>query len=442
RPSGGPRPPARAGGARGAQGAGGGGHARPHVAADRGGPGGNPGAHPCGSWRPRAGASGASPSCSSPASASAGCSAAARGPGACQRRGRPGLSGRSANFQTLCRETLEGNKGRFDFRLVSKADVFQHISKEALPADWDSLKPRYQKDTAINAILAQHGGVAIDIHTIMFRGLDDWWEDSIIAKIPAAVFLARHEGISISEECAVATPRAASVGVREPPRGGRGAWGRSARTSRATEGVQFKGFYYTSRAETATWFMMVGTGRMMREAVERQKKKSGNEPAGCTDKEKENELCYGSGMVSWALCKRLPEYCKCYFDEIERCELTTFQDDVTDYDDELYELADPRKSVQSPLQPDEVRPRKERWQPMFSTERSPAEFGSFLERFEAGGMPFITLQAPGEGADKSREELLADTTTFFYQWLCLAGHPDTDQSACGREDNGDDTEDV
>ncbi|CAK0883523.1 unnamed protein product, partial [Prorocentrum cordatum] len=371
------------------EGAGGGGHARPHVAADRGGPGGNPGAHPCGSWRPRAGASGASPSCSSPASASAGCSAAARGPGACQRRGRPGLSGRSANFQTLCRETLEGNKGRFDFRLVSKADVFQHISKEALPADWDSLKPRYQKDTAINAILAQHGGVAIDIHTIMFRGLDDWWEDSIIAK-----------------------------------------------------GVQFKGFYYTSRAETATWFMMVGTGRMMREAVERQKKKSGNEPAGCTDKEKENELCYGSGMVSWALCKRLPEYCKCYFDEIERCELTTFQDDVTDYDDELYELADPRKSVQSPLQPDEVRPRKERWQPMFSTERSPAEFGSFLERFEAGGMPFITLQAPGEGADKSREELLADTTTFFYQWLCLAGHPDTDQSACGREDNGDDTEDV
>ncbi|CAK0883520.1 unnamed protein product, partial [Prorocentrum cordatum] len=373
------------------EGAGGGGHARPHVAADRGGPGGNPGAHPCGSWRPRAGASGASPSCSSPASASAGCSAAARGPGACQRRGRFGCTttARSRITRTLCRETLEGNKGRFDFRLVSKADVFQHISKEALPADWDSLKPRYQKDTAINAILAQHGGVAIDIHTIMFRGLDDWWEDSIIAK-----------------------------------------------------GVQFKGFYYTSRAETATWFMMVGTGRMMREAVERQKKKSGNEPAGCTDKEKENELCYGSGMVSWALCKRLPEYCKCYFDEIERCELTTFQDDVTDYDDELYELADPRKSVQSPLQPDEVRPRKERWQPMFSTERSPAEFGSFLERFEAGGMPFITLQAPGEGADKSREELLADTTTFFYQWLCLAGHPDTDQSACGREDNGDDTEDV
>merc|ERR1740121_3606238 len=88
--------------------------------------------------------------------------------------------GELAPYQQLCKETIEYHKGDFDFKFLnSKDDVLQHVSEEDLPKDWDALKPRYKRDTAINALLARHGGVALDINTIMFYSLNEWWEDHI-----------------------------------------------------------------------------------------------------------------------------------------------------------------------------------------------------------------------------------------------------------------------
>merc|ERR1712203_384809 len=97
------------------------------------------------------------------------------------------------------------------------------------------------KDTAITAVMSHHGGIALDINTVMFRSFDEWWNEDV-------------------EEI----------------------------------GVAFKGFYYKSRAELATWFMMVGRGEgMFRAAVSRQRNMSGNEPAGCLEQDRKAEICYG-----------------------------------------------------------------------------------------------------------------------------------------------------
>jgi hypothetical protein len=123
-------------------------------------------------------------------------------------------------FQQLCKETIEKHKGGFDFKLVNKDDVTQHIEKDDLPTGWEALRPQNKRDAAINALLARNGGVAMDLNSIMFRSLDEMWKEYIEEK-----------------------------------------------------GVAFKGFDYKSRAETATWFMMVGTKgtSIMQTALARQK---------------------------------------------------------------------------------------------------------------------------------------------------------------------------
>lgn len=282
-------------------------------------------------------------------------------------------------YQELCKETIEQHRGDFKFNFLnSKGDVLQHISEEDLPKDWDDLKPRYKRDTAINALLARHGGVALDINTIMFRSFNEWWDHDI-----------------------------------------------------DKNDMAFKGFYYKSRAETATWFMMVGDKgtTIMQTAVERQKNLSGNEPAGCMEKDKEADLCYGSSVVSYALCTYKSEYCKCYKDETEGCELNNIKSKDADA---VYDLPDPRLTVQSELAKDKL-PKEDLWEPMSSTLQEDANsrtegWANFMRRFD-DEVPFITLQAPTsrieEMASKSRADLLnVDSAgdTYFYMWLCLAKH--------------------
>jgi len=288
-------------------------------------------------------------------------------------------------FQQLCKETIEvhtGEKSEFEFKLLNKDDVTQHISKEDLPTGWDTLKPRYKRDAAINALLARNGGVALDLNTVMFRQLDSMWKEHIEDK-----------------------------------------------------GVAFKGFYYKSRAETATWFMMVGTEGtgIMQTALARQKKLSGDEPEGCMNGDKEAEICYGSSVVSYALCAYESKYCICYKEQTDGCELLKVQSKEADI---KIDLTDPRKSVQSDIVPDKI-PKVDRWQPMASTEveKYAEEFANFKVLFNGEELPFISMQAPtsqtGELAGKSRAELLGDSSSFFYQWLCLAKHPNTDEDSCG-----------
>jgi len=290
--------------------------------------------------------------------------------------------GELSPYQQLCRETIEQHKGGFDFKLLSKDDVTQHISKDDLPKDWESLKPRYKRDAAINALLARHGGVALDINTIMFRSFDEWWDQDVRG----------HD-------------------------------------------VAFRGFHYRSRAETATWFMMVGDKgtSMMQTAVERQKNMSGNDPAGCMEKDRDAELCYGSSVVSYALCTYRSVYCRCYEDEVEGCELLKIKSKDADV---LYDLTDPRNTVQSELKKDKI-PKEDKWQPMDSTDEEgeeEEEFANFKTRFN-DELLFISLQAPTSRTDQmagmTRVELLAAESTFFYKWLCLAKHTATDEAVCG-----------
>jgi len=289
-------------------------------------------------------------------------------------------------YQQLCKETIKKHKGDFDFRLLNKDTVTQHISMEDLPKDWNDLKPQYKRDAAINALLARHGGVALDINTILFRSLEHWWDEDI-------------EG----------------------------------------HGVAFKGFYYKSRAETASWFMMVGdngTG-IMQMAMERQKNMSGNEPANCMEKDKEDDLCYGSSVVSYVLCAYKSEYCTCYKGETEGCEILKVKSNDADV---KYDLSDPRQSVQSPLEQDMI-PKVDEWQPLAQITDIDMEehFANFKMRFERDELAFVTIQAPGsrtyEMDGKSRDDLLKGpgaSTSFFYQWLCLAAHPGTEEELCAQ----------
>lgn len=292
--------------------------------------------------------------------------------------------GELAAYQQLCVETIEKHKGILDFKLLNKENVFQYINRSDLPTDWETLKPKYKKDTAITAVMSHHGGIALDINTIMFRSFDEWWNEDV-------------------EEI----------------------------------GVAFKGFYYKSRAELATWFMMVGRGEgMFRAAVLRQKNMSGNEPAGCLEQDRKAEICYGSSVLAYGLCKYNSEYCRCYKGATAGCDLLR----VESHDSAgLYELADPRNSVQSPLEPNKL-PKQEKWQPTASIDDPSAaeEFAKFKVKFNGEELPFISLQAPTSRtediANKSRKELLKGpnaNSTFFYQWLCLAKHPETSEDACG-----------
>jgi len=288
--------------------------------------------------------------------------------------------GELSPFQQLCKETIEQHKGSFDFKLLNQGDVKEYITEGDLPTGWETLKnPVYKRDAAINALLARNGGVALDLHTVMFRSLDSWWED-------------------IEEK-----------------------------------GVAFKGFYYKSRAETATWFMMVGTEgtSLMQTALARQKKLSGDEPNGCMEKDKEHSLCYGSSMVSYALCAYESEYCKCYMDETSGCELLNMKSKEAEVE---IDMTDPRKTVQAGIEVNK-QPKADKWQPMASIEdeSNEEEFANFKVRFNGEELPFITMQAPTAHIDdgKSRKELLADSTSFFYQWLCLAKHADTNEDSCG-----------
>merc|ERR1712228_541401 len=149
-------------------------------------------------------------------------------------------------------------------------------------------------------------------------------------------------------------------------------------------------------------------------------------------KDKEADLCYGSSVVSYALCTYKSEYCECYKDETKGCELSKIKSKDADV---VYDLTDPRKTVQSELAAlTRERPDKEdKWQPMSSTLMEGANsrtegWQKFMRRFD-DDEPFITLQAPTsrieEMASKSRADLLnVDPAgdTYFYMWLCLAKH--------------------
>lgn len=95
----------------------------------------------------------------------------------------------------LCVETLERNRGGFEHRLVHRDEVHRYVDmRTELPAVWAYLKPQIQKDALNNALLARYGGVAIDITTVLLRPLDDYWDEMVRSRATFRGYMYRIDG--------------------------------------------------------------------------------------------------------------------------------------------------------------------------------------------------------------------------------------------------------
>lgn len=79
----------------------------------------------------------------------------------------------------LCAETVMRNRGDFDYKIVHQDEVSKYVSPIELPVRWQDLRETLQKDALMNALLARYGGVAMDISTILLRPLDDYWDEMV-----------------------------------------------------------------------------------------------------------------------------------------------------------------------------------------------------------------------------------------------------------------------
>jgi len=79
----------------------------------------------------------------------------------------------------LCIESIQRNKGSFDYRIVHDDEVDQYVSRFELPVHWRALDPGAKKDALMNALLARYGGVAFDITAVLLRPLDEHWSEMV-----------------------------------------------------------------------------------------------------------------------------------------------------------------------------------------------------------------------------------------------------------------------
>jgi len=62
---------------------------------------------------------------------------------------------------------------------VHKDEVLRYVTQMELPFRFMQMLPPQQKDALMNALLARYGGVALDISTVLFRPLDEHWEEMV-----------------------------------------------------------------------------------------------------------------------------------------------------------------------------------------------------------------------------------------------------------------------
>lgn len=79
----------------------------------------------------------------------------------------------------LCVESIRRNRGSFDYRIVHDDEVDKYVSRFELPVHWQFLEPGAKKDALMNALLARYGGVAFDITAILLRPLDEHWNEMV-----------------------------------------------------------------------------------------------------------------------------------------------------------------------------------------------------------------------------------------------------------------------
>jgi len=79
----------------------------------------------------------------------------------------------------LCMDTVRHNKGSFDYRLIHMDEVEKYVSMFELPLHWHLLQPAQKKESLMNALLARYGGVAVDASMVLLRPLDDYWNEMV-----------------------------------------------------------------------------------------------------------------------------------------------------------------------------------------------------------------------------------------------------------------------
>eukprot|EP00448_Togula_jolla_P034503 CAMPEP_0170642144 /NCGR_PEP_ID=MMETSP0224-20130122/41166_1 /TAXON_ID=285029 /ORGANISM="Togula jolla, Strain CCCM 725" /LENGTH=475 /DNA_ID=CAMNT_0010972827 /DNA_START=34 /DNA_END=1463 /DNA_ORIENTATION=+ len=94
----------------------------------------------------------------------------------------------------LCTETIEKNRGGFDYKLIHRDEVLRYVNRMELPSVWGHLQPEMQKDALMNALLARYGGVAFDISVILLRPIDDYWDEMVEQGASFRGFLYRVNG--------------------------------------------------------------------------------------------------------------------------------------------------------------------------------------------------------------------------------------------------------
>lgn len=301
----------------------------------------------------------------------------------------------------LCTETVEHNRGGFDYRIVHMDEVDKYVNGIELPVRWKELKPAQQKDSLMNALLARYGGVAFDISMILFRPLDEYWDEMV------------------------------------------------------KQGASFRGYLYRLNGSpwrhaeaTAVWFLMSRREGIFSAAVRSQVIGMGDSlnNAGYLDW----YLALGDQTILPVLSMYDYNLPKCYDDETvsdkwkcpEHAQPAWYKgvSGPARTDTKLL-LEDPRQGPQLPfawlgmetwsIKDSTMRAGHGDWAdnplgaPMHDTDCSSMKEcwdKVFMPRYEAHQLNFIKFFRHGAKlAHRTRGELLADKGSYFYNWLRLAG---------------------
>jgi hypothetical protein len=95
----------------------------------------------------------------------------------------------------LCTETVAKNKGTFDYKILHRDEVEKYVTRMELPLRFDDMKPAHQKDALMNALLARYGGVALDSTSILFRPFDEYWDEMTAKSATFWGYMYRLEGM-------------------------------------------------------------------------------------------------------------------------------------------------------------------------------------------------------------------------------------------------------
>jgi len=316
----------------------------------------------------------------------------------------------------LCVDSINKNRGTFDFKIIHKDEIDKYVNRFELPLKWEDLKPAHQKDALMNALLARYGGVALDVSTIMLRPMDDYWDEMVNqgatfrgymyrlngqpwrhAEVTSVWFLmSRREGIF-------------SIAVRNQVIG-------------MGDATDTKAYHH--------WYLALGDQTLLPtlEMFNYTLPKCFDDPTVSSNQKEDH---FPDQNKNWCPEHEAPEWYK-GLSGPPRTDTKILLRDPRDGPQlpfafagmVTWQLNDTRKHWKesdkvpgSPMQGMACNSPKECWE------------GVFLERYNRAPLPgqarvlsFVKLFHHGSELDgKTREQLLADQNTFFYQWLKLAG---------------------